>query len=133
MRCQLGISHRQRLADLHSRQPFRPSKVIETGLLLRDQLPDRPRNDPGRHRVAKLVGKQREAMSASDAAPHVFHKTPVTGRGSPRRQGQANDRMAGVGENHLFRRRFGLPVIIDRIDAVRFDIPALPAVEHLIA
>jgi len=67
------------------------------------------------------------------ASPHVFHETPVTGERGAGRQGQTNDGVAGIAQDNLFRRRFGLPIIIDRIDAVRFDIPALPAVEHLIA
>ena len=98
-----------------------------------DHFPYGSRDHPCGKRASKLIGEEGEPRPVHGSAHHVLDETPVTRRRCSGRQGHPNHRMGRILQHHLFCFGFRLPVDVERIDLIAFDISALRSVKHLIA
>src|SRR5882724_2914366 len=133
MRIELRPARSDELAHLPTRQALNAREVIEAGLALRDQFPNRARRYDRGHGRAKFIDEQLQRFSRLPGAAHLFVESAIAGRRRAAVQRDSDDGVLGVCQDDLLGGNFGLGINTQRIGPGGLVVVSLSAVKNQIA
>src|SRR5947209_19786050 len=97
----------EELPDLPAGQPFAASQVIEAGLVLRDQRPNRFRSDSGGNGAAELVGEQLKRFARLPSQANLLGEAAIACWRTAEVQRRSENGVPWIAQHNLFSLHFG--------------------------